>query len=210
MAGVNPETSTMSSQEIKALARELKAQVRILGTFVAIFWIVEIIDRVVFGGTLDRFGIIPHRWIGLRGILFAPFLHGNFAHLIANTIPFVTLGWFVMLQETSDFFIVTAITMLVGGLGVWLFGVPGSVHIGASILIFGYLGFLLLRGYFQRNLPSILLSVLVGLIYGGLIWGVLPSNPGISWQGHLFGFLGGVLAARLIAKEQPKKVVGHK
>jgi membrane associated rhomboid family serine protease len=93
-------------------------------------------------------------------------------------------------------------TTIVGGLGVWLFASPFSVHIGASILIFGYLGFLLFRGYFQRNLPSIFLSVIVGLLYGGLIWGVLPTQIGISWQGHLFGFLGGVLAARAIAQEK--------
>lgn len=192
----------MSRQEGKAVADEIMTQATILGVFVAIFWIVEILDAFVFHGALDRFGIIPHRFIGLRGILFAPFLHGGFAHLIANTIPFITLGWFVMLQETSDFFIVTAMTMLVGGLGVWLFASPFSIHIGASILIFGYLGFLLFRGYFQRNLPSIFLSVIVGLLYGGLIWGVLPNQIGISWQGHLFGFIGGILAAKAIAKEK--------
>ena len=185
-----------------SLARELKTQVTILGIFVSSFWIVEFVDRFFFRGWLDRFGIAPHQLIGLRGILFAPFLHGNFPHLIANTVPFLILGWLVMLQETSDFWIVTIITMIVGGLGVWLFAAPGTVHIGASSLIFGYLGFLLLRGYFQRNFASILLSILVGVLYGGLIWGVLPTQPGISWQGHLFGFLGGVLAARMIAKEK--------
>jgi len=182
--------------------QEIKTQAIILATFVAIFWLLEILDQFVFRGSLDIFGIIPHQVIGLRGILFAPFLHGDFSHLIANTVPFLILGWLVMLQETSDFFIVTGLTMLVGGLGVWLFATPGSIHIGASILIFGYLGFLLLRGYFQRNIPSILLSILVFLLYGGTIWGVLPSRPGISWQGHLFGFLGGVLAAKLIATEK--------
>ncbi len=182
--------------------QEIKTQAIILATFVAIFWLLEILDQFVFRGSLDYFGIIPHQVIGLRGILFAPFLHGDFSHLIANTVPFLILGWLVMLQETSDFFIVTGLTMLVGGLGVWLFAAPGSIHIGASILIFGYLGFLLLRGYFQRNIPSILLSILVFLLYGGTIWGVLPSRPGISWQGHLFGFLGGVLAAKLIATEK--------
>lgn len=182
--------------------QEIKTQAIILATFVAIFWLLEILDQFVFRGSLDIFGIIPHQVIGLRGILFAPFLHGDFSHLIANTVPFLILGWLVMLQETSDFFIVTGLTMLVGGLGVWLFAAPRSIHIGASILIFGYLGFLLLRGYFQRNIPSILLSILVFLLYGGTIWGVLPSRPGISWQGHLFGFLGGVLAAKLIATEK--------
>jgi membrane associated rhomboid family serine protease len=107
-----------------------------------------------------------------------------------------------MLQETSDFFIVTLFTMFVGGVGVWLFASPLSIHIGASILIFGFLGFLLFRGYFQRNLPSIAISVVVALAYGGLVWGVLPSDPRISWQGHLFGFIGGAMAARAIAKEK--------
>jgi membrane associated rhomboid family serine protease len=192
----------MSRPLKNSIHQEFNTQVQILGSFLAIFWIVEIIDQYVFRGRLDVYGIIPHNLIGLRGILFAPFLHGNFNHLIANSIPFVILGWLVMLQETSDFFIVTGLTMLVGGLGVWIFGVPGSVHIGASILIFGYLGFLLLRGYFQRNVASIFISVIVGLLYGGTVWGVLPSQPGISWQGHLFGFIGGVLAARMIAKEK--------
>lgn len=197
--GKNNSSINLMSQGSR---QEIKTQAIILATFVAIFWLLEILDQFVFRGSLDYFGIIPHQVIGLRGILFAPFLHGDFPHLIANTVPFLILGWLVMLQETSDFFIVTGLTMLVGGLGVWLFAAPGSIHIGASILIFGYLGFLLLRGYFQRNIPSILLSILVFLLYGGTIWGVLPSRPGISWQGHLFGFLGGVLAAKLIATEK--------
>ncbi|MFM2378434.1 MAG: hypothetical protein RLZZ143_1012 [Cyanobacteriota bacterium] len=197
--GKNSSSINLMSQGSR---QEIKTQAIILATFVAIFWLLEILDQFVFRGSLDYFGIMPHQVIGLRGILFAPFLHGNFPHLIANTVPFLILGWLVMLQETSDFFIVTGLTMLVGGLGVWLFAAPGSTHIGASILIFGYLGFLLLRGYFQRNIPSILLSILVFLLYGGTIWGVLPSRPGISWQGHLFGFLGGVLAAKLIATEK--------
>lgn len=190
------------SRNSYSLSRELKTQGVILGSFVATFWVLELIDLLIFDGSLDRYGIIPHSVIGLRGIVFAPFLHGGIGHLIANTVPFVILGWLVMVQETSDFWIVTLVTMVVGGLGVWLFATPGSVHIGSSILIFGYLGFLLARGYFQRNLASIVISVIVGLLYGGLIWGVLPSASGISWQGHLFGFLGGVITARIIAKEK--------
>lgn len=196
------ETRSLVRQETKALTRELKTQGTILVGLVGVMWALEIVD-IALGGALNSFGIHPHSLIGLRGILFAPLLHGNFAHLIANTIPFLILGWFVMLQETSDFFIVTAIAMLVGGLGTWLFGSANSVHIGASGVIFGYLGFLLARGYFQRNLPSIFLAIIVGVFYGGAIWGVLPNQPGISWEGHLFGFIGGILAARLFAK--PKK-----
>jgi membrane associated rhomboid family serine protease len=195
------ETKALARQETKALARELKTQGTILGGLVAIMWVLELVDILVFGQKLNLYGIIPRHLIGLRGILFAPFLHGGLGHLIANTIPFLVLGWFVMLQETRDFFVVTAITMLVSGLGVWLFGAPG-VHVGASALIFGYLGFLLLRGYFERNFPSILLSLVVGFLYGGAIWGVLPTRPGISWEGHLFGFIGGVIAARLLARRK--------
>jgi membrane associated rhomboid family serine protease len=183
-------------------SQELRKQAAILGGLTALFWLIELLDIFIFRGRLDRFGIVPHHLIGLRGIILAPFLHGGLGHLIANTVPFVMLGWLVMLQETSDFWIVSLITMLVGGVGVWVFAAPTSVHIGSSILIFGYLGFLLARGYFQRNLASILLSVIVGITYGGLIWGLFPSARGISWQGHLFGFIGGVIAARMIAKEK--------
>ena len=192
----------MSPQRDRQKSKEFKTQVLILTVFVGIFWVVEIADRFLFQTSLDQFGIRPHSFIGLRGILFAPFLHGGFPHLIANTIPFMILGWLVMVQETSDFWIVTALTMVVGGLGVWVFAAPTSVHIGASILIFGYLGFLLLRGYFQRNLPSIALSLLALFLYGGTLVSIFPTQQGISWQGHLFGFLGGVLAAKLIATEK--------
>jgi len=194
-------TKTLIRQETQALTRELKTQGKILGGFVALIWAIEIID-LFLGGALNAYGIWPHHLIGLRGILFAPFLHGSLAHLIANTIPFLILGWFVMLQETRDFFVVSGITMLVSGVGTWLVGSPNSVHIGASGIIFGYLGFLLLRGYFEGNFPSILLSLVVGFLYGGTIWGVLPLQPGISWEGHLFGFIGGVIAARFLARQK--------
>lgn len=194
-----PENRSLAHQETKALSRELKTQGTILGGLVGVMWAIEIVDMAL-GGALNSYGIRPHSLIGLRGILFAPLLHGNFAHLIGNTIPFLVLGWFVMLQETSDFFMVTAITMLVSGLGTWLFGSPNSVHIGASGVIFGYLGFLLARGYFERNIPSIFLAIIVGVFYGGAIWGVFPTQAGISWEGHLFGFIGGILAARLFAR----------
>ena len=194
-------TKALVRQETQALTRELKTQGTILGGCVAVMWILEIVD-IVLGGALNSYGVRPHQLIGLRGILFAPFLHGDLGHLIANTIPFLILGWFVMLQETRDFFVVTGITMLVSGLGTWLVGQTNSVHIGASGIIFGYLGFLLLRGYFERNFPSILLSLVVGFLYGGAIWGVLPTRPGISWEGHLFGFIGGVIAARLLARRK--------
>jgi membrane associated rhomboid family serine protease len=186
------------SEEVRGIVSEVKSQVTILGGLVALMWSLEILD-LFLGGWLNQFGIRPHSIIGLRGILFAPFLHGNLLHLIANTIPFVILGWFVMLRRTSDFWTVSVIVMLVAGLGTWLFAPSWTNHIGASGAIFGYLGFLLSRGYFERSIGSIAMSLVVGLLYGGMIWGVLPGQIGISWQGHLFGFLGGILAARLLA-----------
>lgn len=184
-----------------SIVRGIKTQVTVLGGFVTLIWVVEILD-LLLGGSLDVYGIIPHSIIGLRGIIFAPFLHGGFAHLAANTIPLVTLGWLIMLRSTRDFFVVTAVTMLISGVGTWLFGAPNSLHIGASGLVFGYLGFLLLRGYFERSVVAISLSLFVGLVYGSAIWGVLPLQIGISWQGHLFGFIGGVMAARFLAKRK--------
>ena len=187
-----------SSKNNKSTLEEFKLLLKV----VAVFWVVEIIDFLIFKGRLDKFGIQPHNIIGLRGLILAPFLHGGFPHLIANTIPFITLGWLTMIQETSDFYIVSLITAIVGGLGVWLLGSPDSIHIGASILIYGYLGFLLSRGYFQKNLPSIILSVIVVFLYGGLVRGIFPSSMGISWEGHLFGFIGGAIAAWAISREK--------
>ncbi|MCB0037001.1 MAG: rhomboid family intramembrane serine protease, partial [Anaerolineales bacterium] len=173
--------------------------------FVAIIWGLEIVDWVLQGWwTTNNWGILPRTFIGLRGIIFAPFLHGSFAHVAANTIPFLVLGGLIMLRRPSNFWAVTIATTIIGGVGTWLFG-RTSMHIGASGLIFGYFGFLLTLGYFERSLPAVLQSIIVGAIYGGLIWGVLPAQPGISWEGHLFGFLAGVFTAYLLAERKDLK-----
>ncbi|WP_438019851.1 rhomboid family intramembrane serine protease [Sorangium sp. So ce315] len=190
----------MSTTETRSITRELKLHAMLLGGFVALLWAIELLDFLIFRGSLDALGIRPRTASGLVGIALAPLLHGGFAHLAANTVPFLALGWLIMLRRTTDLVLVTLLSALVGGLGVWLVGAPSSVHVGASGVIFGYFGFLLLRGWFERSAVSIALSLVVGLVYGGMIWGVLPSRMGISWEGHLFGFLGGVLAARLLAR----------
>lgn len=173
----------------------MKTQALVLGSIVGVFWLLEIIDWLFFHGALDNLGVWPRTAVGLWGILLGPILHAGFAHLMANTLPFLVLGWFVLLRRLQDFFIVTIIAGLVSGLGIWLTAPANTVHLGASGLIFGYFGFLLLRGYFERSLSSILWSILVLFLYGGMIWGVLPQQVGVSWQSHLFGFLGGGLAA---------------
>jgi membrane associated rhomboid family serine protease len=187
-------------QGSEGIADELITQAQILGGLVAIMWGLEILNQFFFRNTLESFGIIPRTLVGLRGILFAPFLHANFAHLLANTLPFLGLGWLVMLRRISDFFTVSWITILVSGLGVWLFAGANTITVGASGVIFGYLGYLLARGWFERKPGSIIFSLIVLFVYGGLVWGVLPLAPGVSWQGHLFGLLGGVLSARLLTR----------
>ena len=149
------------------------------------------------GDALLSLGVIPRTMVGLRGIIFAPFLHGSLAHLMANSIPFVVLGWLVMLRDARHFLPVTVLAMLGSGLMAWLIGAPGSIHIGASGVIFGYLGFLILSGWFARSFSSILLSLIVTALWGGMVLGVMPGHAGISWQAHLGGFIGGVIAASM-------------
>jgi membrane associated rhomboid family serine protease len=195
----------MSKGELTAIKRELKLQATLLFGFVGLLWAIEIVDAVLFQGSLDGFGVRPRSMEGLVGVAFAPLLHMGFGHLIANTLPLITLGWLIMLRETRDLVVVTVLAALVSGLGTWLIGASHSVHIGASGVIFGYFGFLLLRGYFERSVLSIGLSLAVAAVYGGMLWGVLPSGYRISWEGHLFGFLGGVLAARMLSRRAPAK-----
>lgn len=186
-------------QKVQTISKELKQQFQILATLIAIFWIVVIVNQIVFRGRLNAFGILPHNVVGLRGLLFAPFLHGGFYHVAANTLPFIVLGWFVMIRSINDFYFVSFMSAFIGGLGTWLVGNPNSVHIGASGVVFGYFGYLLFRGYFERSFVAIAISVAIAVTYGGLIWGVLPTRSYISWEGHLFGFIGGIIAAKLLS-----------
>lgn len=194
----------------QGIVAEVKAQGAILFGFAALLWVIQIVNAVVFGGNLFLLGVTPRSVAGLFGILLAPFLHANFAHLIANTVPLLVLGWFVMLRRKRDLFTVSALSALVGGLGTWLIAPSHSVHAGASVLVFGYLGYLLVRGVLERRFLPIVGSLIVFVLYGGALSGVLPGALGVSWQGHLFGLLGGVLAARLLrnapTSEAPAKL----
>jgi membrane associated rhomboid family serine protease len=177
--------------------------IAVLMACVALAWVMELGDALVPGRWLDSHGILPRTMSGLWGILLAPLLHGGFAHLIANTIPFLTLGFLVLLRGLGTFIGVSLLVMLLGGLAVWLLAPGSTIHIGASGLIFGYIGYLLARGYFERSFGSLAVAVVVAVLYGGALWGVLPGQPGISWQGHLFGFLAGVATAGIM-RSQPR------
>jgi len=179
----------------RQLAHTVKRQVVTLASATAAGW-GTFGANALQGGALLEFGIVPRTTDGLLGIFVAPFLHANLNHLIANTVPFLLFGWLVMLRDRRHFAVVTLLAILGSGLVSWTLGAPNSIHIGASGVVFGYFGFLLLAGWYARSAGSIALSLLVGVLWGGTVFGVLPGTPGVSWQGHLGGFIGGVLAAR--------------
>ena len=176
--------------------REPRAAVAalVIVAFVALLYGVELVDSLV-GHRLDGFGVRPRQEDGLDGIAFAPLLHLGWGHLLANTLPLLVFGFLILLAGVTRWLAVTAVVWVVGGVGTWLTGQPDSVHIGASVVAFGWLVYLLLRGVFSRRAGQVLLGLVLLLVYGGLLLGVLPGQPGVSWQGHLFGAVGGGLAA---------------
>lgn len=161
-------------------------------------WAQEIADQLLFAGGLDSYGIEPRQPGTLWHILTAPFLHGGFQHLIANTVPLAVLAFMSAVRNTYRFLAATLVIVVVGGLLVWLFGRGNSTHLGASELVFGYLAYLLGVGWWERTPVAIGVAVIAFFLYGGILWGVLPTNPMISFESHLFGFLAGLLAALLL------------
>ncbi|WP_226378212.1 rhomboid family intramembrane serine protease, partial [Pseudonocardia abyssalis] len=175
--------------------------------FTVFLYVVEVAD-VISGQTLQFNGIVPRDTGDLDGILWAPLLHDDWAHLAANTLPFLIFGFLAMAGGIRQFVLVTATIWLLGGLGVWLTGDDNSYHIGASGLVFGWLAFLLTRGFFARSGRQIAVAIVLFLVWGGILFGVLPGQPGISWQAHLFGAAAGVLAAWMVARaDRPEPVL---
>jgi membrane associated rhomboid family serine protease len=179
----------------------------VIGGFVALLYVIELVDTLMHH-RLDQEGVEPQQTDGLLGILFAPLLHGSWEHLIGNTLPLLVLGFLLLLSGVRLWLQVTAIVWVVAGLGTWLVAPPNTVHLGASVLIFGWLVFLLMRGFVSGRIGQILLGLLILFLYGGILWGVLPGQPGISWQGHLFGAIGGAIAALVLSeRRQPSGAV---
>ena len=158
--------------------------------FTALLYVIELVDQLT-GESLDGDGIVSRSLPGLAGILWAPLLHGGWPHLLANTVPFLVFGFLAMAGGVAQWVMVTATIWLLSGLGVWLVGPPNTSTIGASGVIFGWLVFLLARGFFARSLRQIALAVVLFAIWGSVLLGVLPGAPQVSWQGHLFGALAG-------------------
>lgn len=181
----------------------IRSAIIMVGIVVALF-VIEAIDAAT-NFELDDNGIEPRQLDGLDGIIWAPLLHADWAHLIGNVTVGAVLGYMLLL--TQRFLVVTAIVWVVSGLGIWLFSPPYTVTVGASGVIFGWLTFLLIRGFFNRQIWQIVIGLVLLLIYGSVLWGMLPWAVGgtVSWQGHLFGAIGGVLAAWYLAARDRKK-----
>ncbi|OBB56684.1 rhomboid family intramembrane serine protease [Mycobacterium sp. 852013-51886_SCH5428379] len=182
-------------------------------SFVVLLYVIELFDSLT-GHRLDENGIRPLETDGLWGIIFSPLLHADWQHLIANTGPALVLGFLMTLAGMARFIYATAIVWILGGLGTWLIGNIGAPtyrgipvetnHIGASGLIFGWLTFLLVFGFFTRRVWEIVVGVVVLFVYGGILLGVLPGTLGVSWQAHLCGAVAGVVAAYLLSSPERK------
>lgn len=187
-------TATRSSA-----SRVLTTGVGAIAIVVAVMWFVEIVDTVLFADQLQgQFGIFPRRGSGLDGIVFAPLLHADFGHLIANTLPFIVLSGLVMTRGVKRWLGVTVIVAVLGGGLTWLLAGSGN-HIGASGVVFGYLGYLVATAAFERRMGPAVVALIAVALYGGAVVGFLPQ-AGISWESHLFGAIAGVATARFLAK----------
>src|SRR3954451_9962187 len=198
----------MSTNDVTSRNDDRRQGLIVVGAMVLLMWVLEVIDQVG-NANLDQYGIKPHEADGLfPGIVSAPFLHAGFGHLEGNTVPFLLLGGAIALSGLRKVVLATVTIALVGGLGVWIFASSGTDHIGASGLVFGYAAYLIARGFFSRSMLHFLVGVVVIGVYGTtLLVGVVPTD-GISWQGHLFGAVGGVVAARVLDR-RPARLAGQ-
>ncbi|MEO0752090.1 MAG: rhomboid family intramembrane serine protease [Pseudomonadota bacterium] len=187
-------------------SRALKRRLFTLAGFVALLWAVQAVNWVTGYGLNAMFGLIPRQLYGLDGILGMPVLHSSPAHLASNTAPLILMGVLLVVTATRALLAVNAVIVGLGGALVWVFG-SAAIHVGASGLVFGWFGFLVVRGFVDRSFVTLGAAILVGVIYGSILWGVLPGQPGISWEAHLFGAIAGGVAAVLVrARVQAPKV----
>lgn len=190
-------TSTVANMMNRDHMRAFFRRTAALVVFVALLWVVQVVNWIVGYGLNPAFGLIPRHVSGLDGVIAMPLLHGSFAHLMANTPPLLVMGGLLVATTTRALLAVNAVVIGLGGGLVWLFG-SSAIHIGASGLVFGWFGFLVARGLVDRSLITLGAALVVGLLYGSILWGFLPGQPGVSWEAHLFGAIAGVAAALLV------------
>ena len=192
--------STPSLTSRRALAaRQSMEGLALLAAIVALMWVIEVINSLDANALTQDAGIIPRSTDHVWAIFTSPFLHANFQHLIDNTIPFVFMGVIIALRGAGRLALVTLIVIVVGGLGTWLIAPAGTNTIGASGVVFGYATYLFARGLFDRSALEILTGVVVGAVWGGALLSSVVPHAGVSWQAHVCGAVGGVVAAWLLA-----------
>lgn len=170
-----------------------------IAVFAAVLSVVQVVNWAM-SYRLNQAGIRPRTAGGLWGVADAPLLHTGWMHLASNLVPLLVFGFLILLGGLRQFLAVTVLVWVVSGFGVWLTAPSGSLTVGASTLVFGWLAFLVLRGVFSRRLAHIALGLVLLALWGGIFWGLIPGRDGISWQGHVFGAIGGALAALLVAR----------
>lgn len=177
-----------------------KAAGKLMLGWVALLWLIEAIDLAT-GHTLDGYGIVPREADGLTGIPLAPFLHFGFDHVVANSVPLLVLGFVAALSGIRRFLVVCTAIVLADGLGVWLVSPSHTITAGASGLVFGLFGYLLVRGFVERRPLGVVVGVVIAAVWGGSFFlGILPTDSGVSWQGHLFGLLAGAATAAALPR----------
>jgi membrane associated rhomboid family serine protease len=181
--------------------REQREGLTLLIGIVALMWVIEVINTLD-SNKLDLDGIYPRDVGRLWGVLTSPFIHESFAHLISNTIPFLFMGAIIALAGAARLAAVTAIVIIIGGIGTWLIAPAGASTIGASGVVFGYAAYLFTRGLFDRSAVEVLIGVVVAVVWGGALLASLVPHYGISWQAHACGAVGGIVAAWLLAKDR--------
>ena len=190
-------TSTVANMMNRDHMRVFFGRTAALVAFVALLWAVQVVNWIFGCGLNPAFGLIPRHVSGLDGVIAMPLLHGSFAHLMANTPPLLVMGGLLVATTTRALLAVNAVVIGLGGGLVWLFG-SSAIHIGASGLVFGWYGFLVARGLVDRSPITLGAALVVGVLYGSLLWGVFPGQPSVSWEAHLFGAIAGAGAAFLI------------
>lgn len=185
---------------MSVVARSLstRQQFKFVVTLFIVFVVIELLN-ILTNRSLNQFGNIPRHVVSLPGIFISPFLHGSVMHFLSNILPLCIFSFFMLQYGTKRFLSASLFIILVTGLLVWILG-RSAVHVGVSGVVYGYFGFLILAGFLSGQVKLIGISLLVGFFYGGLIFGVLPTRPFVSWESHLFGFVAGLLAARIWAK----------
>lgn len=175
---------------------ETRSRIVALALVVAGVWAVSLVALGYGDALIYRLALVPRRIDGLPGVVAMPFVHGSFGHLMSNTIPLLVFGAFLLLRGVRYYVAISLAIVVLGGVLLWMFG-REAAHIGASGVVFGYFGFLVTRGVYERSLQAVAVAVVVVVLYGGMIFGVLPGAAGVSWDGHLTGFVAGIVVARV-------------